>query len=327
VLGAQPRGTPIYDAVAVDLLDAADPLAGVVDTEDIGGAINVAILGRFDLVANDTLWVTAASWLDLSRRTIRLDAVQIASRATGTYESASTWTMAFDQVQAGLSTLGNVTAVGCGLAGAGMQAVQINAAGIVTGTAIPAVDTVAHDAADDHDVCEYDHVEYMFYAGDSADEHLDYYAFDFGTDTLYSYASDAFPWMITDAEVATDNGFVGVAIGDLDGGNYLYLRAAGTSGSPDDSVFTSSGAPIAALDVSVSPAGIPYVCAVDSVGNASLLWADVLGIPSPALTSVPLTSTDLGAIDDCAVIVTADSVAVFALRGGDDLALGALRVP
>jgi hypothetical protein len=36
---------------------------------------------------------------------------------------------------------------------------------------------------------------------------------------------------------------------------------------------------------------------------------------------------ELGAIDDCAITVTADSVALVALRSDDDIAVGAIQVP
>jgi hypothetical protein len=65
---------------------------------------------------------------------------------------------------------------------------------------------------------------------------------------------------------------------------------------------------------------------VQDDGDASLLWVD-LGELSPVMDSLELSAPDLGTIEQCAITVTADSVAYIALRSGDDLALATVQVP
>jgi hypothetical protein len=320
-------GGTIYDAVAVSIFDDEDPLAGEQDFQAEGEPSNLAILGHVDLVASDTLFVVGSSWIDKTSRDIRLDAFSSSSGATGRYTYGTDWVVPFDQMQLGLSALGNVTAVGCGQGGAGLQALQVSAANVVGGTAVPSVEALANDAVDDHDTCEYDHLDYRFYMGNSVVGHLDYYAFDFDSDTLYSTQSAAGSYDLTDEEVTTAHGSWVWAFSDLDSTDRIFLAFAEDSDTSNAVVFSGyTSEPVMDLDVGVSPDGIVYLCGVQDDGDASLLWVD-LGELSPVLASLELSAPDLGTIEQCAITVTADSVAYIALRSGDDLALATVQVP
>ncbi len=317
-------GGTIYDAVAVSVFDDEDPMAGEQDFWSVGESSDLAQLNRFDLVANDSLWVAGSSWLDISSRVIRLDAVDSGSLRHGSYEHDSSWPLSFDQLQLGLSSLGNVTAVGCGLSGAGIQAVQINASGVVTGTANPAAWGEALDASDDHDVCEYDHINYVLYMGSTDTRRLDYYEFD--RDRIVNFQSSSFSWEIQDWEFSSAHGWLGLGYSDVDGGAGVYLDIEPLSGGSAPYVWGVTGNPVLDLDVSPAPSGHQLACAVSSTGGASLLWSDLMAAV-PVLEGLDLAVPELGTIDDCAIAVTADSVAVIALRSGDDVALGMVQVP
>ena len=321
----QNDGTRTYDVVAVLLLDDLAPWDGEVDFWSAGQSTNLAILGQFDLAANATNWVTASSWLDTTYRTILLDGVNAGTRTHGTYRSRTTWTVGFDQVQAAISTSNNVTAIGCGLSSAGMQAVQYNVTNLTAGVGSPNADSVIHSTSDDHDVCEYDHSAAQFFAFDSLDRHLDYYVLSGGTLTPTSSSTGS--WVVNDLEISTDNGYLVIALADVEAGNGFYFQIApmGGGSSVYDWSFTASA--VVALDTSAAPSDLAYACGVDATGHAYLLWSDLLGVPSPALNIVGLTASDLSTVDDCAITITADSVAVIALRGGDDIAFATVQVP
>ncbi len=320
-------GGTVFDAVAVSVFDDTDLAKGETDFWSEGESADDAQLNRFDFVANDSTWVAGSSWVDISSRSIRLDAVDSGSLAHGSYTSHSSWPMSFDQVQLGMSSLGNVTAVGCGESGAGIQALQISAAGIVTGTVAPAADDEARGALDDHDVCEYDHVGYSFYMGSSSQRSLDYYAFDFDSDEIYSFQTATSQYQLSDFEFSSAHGFLALAFSDLDGGNGIFLQVMDmvTEDAVAESGYTPD--PLQHLDVSPSPTGVTYACGVDDRGAAFLLWSDLLNAVSPAIDSLELEAEDLGSIEDCAITVTADSVALIALRSGDDVAIGTIQVP
>jgi hypothetical protein len=317
-------GGTLYDAVAVSVFDDEDPTAGERDFWSEGASSDLAQLNRFDLVANDNLWVTGSSWLDIGSRVIRLDAVNSGSRVHGSYEHRSSWPVSFDQLQLGLSTVGNVTAVGCGLAGAGVQAVQINASGVVAGTASPAAWGEALDSSDDHDVCEYDHVNYYFYMGSSAALRLDYY--EFQSDRIVNIQSSAYSWELTDWEFTSAHGWLGLGYADLDGGAGVYLDLEPLGGGSSPYVWGPTGNPVVDLDVVPAPSGYEYACAVTATGGASLLWSDLMAAV-PVLEALDLRVPELGAFEDCAITVTADSVALIALRSGDDIATAMVQVP
>ena len=317
-------GGTVFDAVAVSVFDDADPLGAELDFWSTGTSSDLAQLNRFDLVANDSLWVAGSSWIDLSDRSIRLDAVNASTGSQGSYDSTFAWPVSFDQMQLGLSSVGNVTAVGCGESGSGLQAVQINAAGVVSGTASPAADDDALTSLDDHDTCEYDHLSYVFYMGSTARQRLDYYVLSGGQ--IVSSQSSTSTWMINDIEVSIAHGWRVTALVDLSASNGFYFGRSDTTGGTAIEEWDTTANPVEDLDVGVSPAGIPYACAVNDRGEAMLVWNDVAAT-MPALRGLDLSAPDLGSIDECAIVVTSDSVAWLALRSGDDVATAVVEVP
>ncbi len=320
-------GGTVYDAVGVSIFDDEDPLGGEADFWSAGESANMAILGHVDLVANDSLWVVGTSWIDKTSRDLRLDAVSSSSMADGRYTYSTPWVVPFAQVQLGLSSLGNVTAVGCGRGGAGLQAVQVSAATVVTGTAVPPIEALATDPLDDHDTCEYDHIQYQFFMGNSVGGHLDYYAFDFDAGILYSTRSDTSTFEITDVEVSTVHGWWVWAFSDLDGADSILTAFAPVTDAGSFVYdWSNTSEPVVDLDATASPEGIVYLCGVQDDGDAALMWID-LGELSPSMDSLDLDAPELGAIEECAITVTADSVAFIALRSGDDVALATVQVP
>ncbi len=317
-------GGTIYDAVAVSVFDDEDPLGAELDFWSTGQGSDQAQLNRFDLVANDTLWVTGSSWVDISDRSIRLDAVNPGTGGHGSYDSSFAWPVGFDQLQLGLSSVGNVTAVGCGDSGAGIQALQISAAGVVAGTASPVAEDEGLDSLDDHDTCEYDHLAYVFYMGSTARQRLDYYELSGGQ--IVADHSSSYTWIIKDIEVSTAHGWRVTSLVDLSSSNGFYFSRSDTSGGTAIEEWDTTANPVEDLDVSVSPAGIPYACAINNRGDAMLLWNDV-DAAVPALRGIDLIASELAAIDECAIVVTADSVAWIALRSGDDVATAVVGVP
>ena len=322
-------GGAIYDGFGLSIFDGDDLSAGETEFWSTGSSKeSQGVLGRFDLVANDDFVVAGRSFINLSTRWIQLDGLRSSTMSSGSMSFEQEWALSFDQLQVGLSELGNVTAVGCGLGGAGIHAVQIAASSVASGAGLPAADALATDPSDDHDVCEYDHSYYNFYMGDSSAQRLDYYEFDFGSNEIGSYSSSGVPWVLADLEITTANGFLAAAIIDLVGGsNSFYIDIEDLSGTADGYHWGSTTRPLQAVDVSASPAGVPYACAVDDNGAALLLWSDLLGGVTPVLEGIDLEPADLGTIDDCAIAVSETSVALIALRSGDDIALGLLQVP
>jgi len=317
-------GGTVYDAVAVSTFDDEAPLGAELDFWSTGESSDLAQLNRFDLVANDNLWVTGSSWVDLSDRSIRLDAVNATTGSHGSYDSSYAWPVSFDQLQLGLSSAGNVTAVGCGESGSGLQAVQINASGVVSGSASPSTDDDALTSLDDHDTCEYDHVAYVFYMGSTARQRLDYYELSGGQ--IVSSQSSTSTWLINDIEVSDAHGWRVTSLVDLSASNGFYFSRSDTTGGTTIEEWDTTANPVEELDVSVAPSGIPYACAIDNRGDAMLLWNDLDAVV-PSLQGMDLVAADLSAIDDCAIVVTADSVAWIALRSGDDIATAVVEVP
>jgi hypothetical protein len=118
-----------------------------------------------------------------------------------------------------------------------------------------------------------------------------------------------------------------MALADLSTGYGFYFQVVDLATLAQNYSWATSPTPVEALDASISPTGVAYACGVSGTGNAWLLWADLLGGGSTALRTAALLAADLTTIEDCAITVTADSVAVIALRGGDDIAFATVQVP
>ncbi|MFH1468052.1 MAG: putative metal-binding motif-containing protein [Pseudomonadota bacterium] len=317
-------GTRTYDAVAVHVLDDEAPWEGEVDFWSSSQSADQAYLEGFDMVANATYWATASAWLG-TYRTIQLDGVNATSHVHGSYRADSAWTMPFDQLQAGLSTVGNITAIGCGLAGSGLHAVQYSVANLTTGIGGPGANSVIHGSSDDHDVCEYDHYAYQFDTFTSDGRHLDYYILSGGI--LTPSSSSTGTWLAQDFELTTENGFLVMALADLSSGYGFLFQIVDLGSASQGSYWSTSPTALRSIDASVSPSGVAYGCGVDDAGTAYLLWSDILEIAYPVLNTTALHAADLTTVEDCAITVTADSVAVIALRGGDDIAYASVLVP
>jgi hypothetical protein len=316
-------GGTVYDAVAVSIFDDEDPLGPERDFWFEGEPSNTAILGDVDLVANDQLWVVGSSWIDISSRDIRLDGVNSGSGLQGSYTSSSSWTVEFDQLQLGLSAGENVTAIGCGLGGAGLQAVQYHAPNLVAGVSAPSADTATRELYDDHDTCEYDHLSYDFLMGASDRGQFDYYEFQGGV--LTSTQTLSFTVVASDIEITTDHGWRAYALTDLELGNELYTSLVPVSGGEVIEDWDVTSEPIVDVDVAIAPSGVVYVCAVQEDGGVQLLWNELL--IGPSLRSANLSVPVLGLVEQCAITITADSVAWIALRSGDDIATAVVEVP
>ncbi len=318
-------GGTLYDAVGVSVFDGEDPSAGELNFWSGGEGSDLGQLNRFDFVANDDLWVTGTSWLDITDRYIRLDGVDSSTLASGTLANYGSWAVAFDQLQLGLSSLDNVTAIGCGMDGAGIQAVQAYAPYIAAGTGFAVAEGEALAGTDDHDVCEYDHVLYAFYTGNSTLRRMDTYVLD--SSGVYNYSTSSYQWQMTDAEISTANNYVSWVYGDTLSSNGVYMDVESLAGGSNPYVWDYPSYSPVEIDASPSPTGAVYTCMVDSSGGASLLWSELLGGGSATVNTVDLVADDLGTIEDCAVVVGADSLAWLALRSGDDIALATVEVP
>jgi hypothetical protein len=329
-------GGSLFDAVAVSVFDGSDPLGGEQDFHSDGEPSGLAQLGRMDLVANDELWVVGSSWIDGDSRDIRLDAVGLSSMGSGSYVSTSDWTLPFDQLQLGLSYQGNVTAIGCGLGAAGVQVVQLSASSILSGAATSTRDTSVHDAEDDHDICEYDHVSYYLHAFDSVRQQYDIYVFDGTSDELITSPVDSGGWEVADLEFTSSEDHYVLALSNLASGNGIQLQAAELPSTMPPlpsfefdwyTYYGYTASSVLDLDVAVNPDGVPWACVVDGSGNAMLLWTELIGVSTPVLEGLNLDPDPLGAVEECAITITDHGVAWIALRSGDDIATAVVRVP
>jgi len=329
-------GGTLYDALGVSIFDADDLLAGEDDFWSDGSKSNDGILGRFDFVADTELWVAGRSFISGNTRWIQLDAVEAASLAAGSYVSEQEWPIAFDTLQLALSSGGSVTAVGCGASDAGMHAMRLYASYVAAG--VPYVYYDSFVSILNHGVCEPDHTyaynnEYIIYASSSDVGALYYYYYDhdLGAISQPSYSPQAGSWYAIDIERAESNSYELIALANNNSSAELYLDQ--DDESEDGYVHADWKETLIDVDVAASPGsksdhGQTYACAVGESGSAWLLYAPVIQYTdgSGTLQSLELSS-DLGAIDDCAITVSSDSVAMIALRSGDDIAYGLVGVP
>ncbi len=323
------EGTLRYDGLLVSTWDADDLGAGEAEFLDLGSTSSLGTTGEaFDFAAVGDQLAWARNFDGSAGRITQLDAYDRDSGDHGEvgWQQGGLYTL-FDRLQLGFDQLGFLSAVGCGATGSGVEAAQLSFQQVVDSNSGGAEHAVQTSVAAEN--CEFDDGYYGVFYLVNYPNPLEYWYLS-GSNFYRSGTDDSSGYQVTDMEVTwafdVRAWVMPIRFSSTQGiycdARYLDGPDVGTTGY----TYVYPGESIAEADAAIAPSALVYGCAVTESGELALFQCDPLNVDDYAQDWV-MQDPGLGTVEDCGITITGDSVAVVAVRTGDEIALGRITVP